>query len=87
MGDKGCLPLMAIFDLHIVVSPTNVEFGEDFGISQFVDKIRDEGKGVSVTDGMFIDVVVMLAGMESSIFLFEEEEGRCLWQVEQANFP
>ena len=33
MGDEGCLPLMAVFDSYIVVSPTNVEFGEDSGIS------------------------------------------------------
>ena len=33
MVDKGCLPLMAVFDSHVVVSPTNVKFGEDSGIS------------------------------------------------------
>ena len=32
MGDEGCLPLMAIFDSYIVVSPMNVEFDEDFSI-------------------------------------------------------
>ena len=30
---------------------------------------------------MFVDVVVVLAGTESSIFLFDEEERRRLWQI------
>ena len=33
VGNEGCLPLVTILDSHIVVSPTNVELGEDFGIS------------------------------------------------------
>ena len=85
MGDKGCLPLMAILDSHIVVSPTNVEFCEDSGISQFVDEIGDEGKGVGVTDSMFVDVAVILARAKSSILLFDEEEGERLWQVGRGN--
>ena len=70
---------MAILDSHIVVPPMNVEFGEDFGISQFVDEIGDERKGISITDGMFIDIAVILARAKSSILLFDEEEGGCLW--------
>ena len=30
-------------------------------------------------DGMLIDIAVVLARAESSILLFDEEEGRCLW--------
>ena len=75
MGDKGCFPLVTIFDLYVVVSPPNVEFGEDFGVLQLVYKVRDEGKGVSVANGVFIDIAVVLAGAESTIFLFDEKEG------------
>ena len=32
MGDEGRFPLVAIFDSYIVVSPSNVELSEDFGI-------------------------------------------------------
>ena len=32
---------------------------------------------------MFIDVVVVLAGTESSILLFDKEERRCLWRIGQ----
>ena len=78
MGNKSCLPLVTIFDSHVVVSPANIEFGEDFGISQFIYEIRDERKWVGITDGVFIDITVVLARTESSVFLFDKEEGECL---------
>ena len=30
MGDEGSLPLMSVFDSDIIVSPLDVELGEDF---------------------------------------------------------
>ena len=33
VGDKGCFPLMTVFDPYVVVPPPNVEFSEDLGIS------------------------------------------------------
>ena len=56
VGNEGCLPLVAIFDSYIVVSPANVKLGEDFGISQFIYEVGDEGKGVGVANGVFIDI-------------------------------
>ena len=32
MGDEGSFPLVAIFDSYVVISPSDVELGEDFGI-------------------------------------------------------
>ena len=78
MGNKSCLPLVTIFDSHVVVSPVNIEFGENIGVSQFIYKIREERKGVGITDGVFIDIMVVLARTESSVFLFDKEEGGCL---------
>ena len=34
---------------------------------------------------MFIDILVVLTGAESAIFLSDKEEGRHLWGVEWAN--
>ena len=79
MGDEGCLPLVAVLDSYIVVFPVYVKLGEDFSVSQFVYEVGDEGKGVGVTDGVFIDIAVVLAGVKSTIFLFDEEEGGSLW--------
>ena len=41
-------------------------------------------RGVGVADGVFIDVSVVLAGAESSVLLFDEEEGRGLGGVGRA---
>ena len=42
MSDESCFPLIAIFDANVIVSPPNVELGEDSGVFDLVDKVRDE---------------------------------------------
>ena len=41
MGDEGHLPLVSILDVDVVVPPSNVELGEDFGIFYLVDEVLD----------------------------------------------
>ena len=41
VGNEGGLPLVAIFDPDIVISPPYVKLGEDLGIFEFVDEVRD----------------------------------------------
>jgi len=41
MGDEGGLPLVSVFDADVVVAPSNIELGEDFGISEFIDEVGD----------------------------------------------
>ena len=36
MCDEGSFPLMPIFDSDIIVSPSNVELGEDFCLLEFI---------------------------------------------------
>ena len=86
VGNEGYLPLVAILDPYIVIPPSDIKFGEDFGISQLVYEIEDEGKGVGVVNGVFIDITVVLTGAESSIFLFHEEERRGLGGVRWTDF-
>ena len=33
MGDEGCLPLVTILNSYIVVPPSNIKFGEIFGVA------------------------------------------------------
>ena len=79
MSDEGRFPLVTILDSYIVVSPPNVKLGEHFGVLQLVHEVRDEGKGVGVANGVFIDIAVVLAGAKSTILLFDEKEGGGLW--------
>ena len=64
--------------MDIIVSPTNIEFGEVMNIFQLIYKVRDEGKGVDITGGMSIKVAIVLARVEFAICLFNKEEGRGL---------
>ena len=72
MGDESCLPLVAVFDADIVVSPTNIEFGEVVSIFQLVHKVGDERKGVGIMSGVFIEISVVLARTKFAIFLFDK---------------
>ena len=85
MGDEGGFPLVSVFDPYIVISPPNIEFGEDLSVSQFIYKVGDERKGVGVADGVFVNVAVVLARAESSILLFDKEERGSLGGVGQAD--
>ena len=41
MGDDGCLPLVSISDADVIVSLSDIKFGEDLGILYLVDKVLD----------------------------------------------
>jgi len=41
MGDESGFPLMSVLDADVVVAPSDIKFSEDFGISEFVDKVGD----------------------------------------------
>ena len=57
---------MAIFDADIVISSADIKLGEEFGVFEFVDEVRDEGKWVGVTGGMLVQVLVVLLRSLSS---------------------
>ena len=78
MGDEGGFPLVAISDADIVIPLLDIKFSEEFGVFELVDEVGDKGKGVCITNSVFIQVMILLAGVESSILLFDIEERRCL---------
>ena len=78
VGDEGHLPLVAIFDMDIVVPSADVKLGEVASVFQLVHEIGDERKGVGIVGGVFIEVVVVLAGVEFTIFLLDKEKRGCL---------
>ena len=54
VGDESCLLLMPILDADIVISPSDIKLDEVFCILEFIDKVRDKRKRVSISDDMFI---------------------------------
>ena len=41
MSDEGGFPLVPISDADVVVSPSDVELGEDLGIFHLIDEVLD----------------------------------------------
>ena len=86
MGDEGGFSLMPIFDLDIIVSSLDVKFGEDFRSLEFIDEVGNERERVCITDSVFVNIAIVLAGLKATVLLFDEEERGCLWRVRGADF-
>ena len=54
VSDEGYFPLMAVFDLDVVVAPLNVKLDEVMSIFQLVHKVRDKREGVCISGGILI---------------------------------
>ena len=63
---------------NVVIPPSNVEFGEQGGIFHVINEVLGQGQGVSIPDSEQVQVTVVLARMERSILLGNEEEQGCL---------
>ena len=61
-GDESGLPLIFLSDANVVISPMNVEFGEQGGFFHVVDEFRDQGERIGISDGVGVQVAVVLAG-------------------------
>ena len=85
MGDKGGFPLVTVFDADVVVTPSDVKLGKQLGVFELIDEIGDKGEGVSISNGMFIQVVVILTGTKATIFFFDKEEWGCLRRIQGVN--
>ena len=81
MGDESGFSLVSILDLDIVISPMDIELDENLCPLEFINKVGDEWKRVCITDCVFVNIAVVLTGAETTVFLFNKEERRCLWRI------
>ena len=81
MGDKSGFPLVSILDTDIVISPMDVELGKNLHPLEFINEVRDEWERICITDCVFINIAVVLTGVEATVLLFNKEERRCLWEI------
>ena len=61
-GDESGLPLIFLSDANVVIFPTNVEFGEQGGFFHVIDEFGDQRERIGISDGVGVQVVVVLAG-------------------------
>ena len=65
--------------MYVVVTPPNVELGEEGTSRKSIDYGRDEGGYVSVLFCPFIEWAVVLYWSELAILLFDKEEVGRVW--------
>ena len=51
-GDESSFPLIFLSDANVVVSPTNVEFGEQGGLLHVINEFGDQWKRIGISDGV-----------------------------------
>ena len=62
-GDESGLPLIFLSDANVVISPTNVEFGEQGGFFHVINEFGNQGERIGISDSVGVQVAVVLAGM------------------------
>ena len=65
---------MSVLDADVVVPPLNIKLGEVLHIFEFVNEVRDERERVGISDGVFVQVMIVLAGAEFPILLLDKEK-------------
>jgi hypothetical protein len=71
---EGGLPLIALSDADIIVSPSHVELGEVSHALESIDEIVDEGEGVLIFSRDGIECSIVLNEAELTILLLYEED-------------
>ncbi|KAG6872476.1 hypothetical protein C0993_002128, partial [Termitomyces sp. T159_Od127] len=74
IGPKGSLPLVSFLNVHIVVAPPDVQFGEVLRPPEVIDELGDEGERVAILHRHGVKDLVVLDQPERAILLFDEED-------------
>src|SRR5467141_58917 len=80
-GAKGCLPLMASSDIHIVVASMQVELGVDLGTAELVKEVCDKRDWVPILPGELVEVPKVDTEPQGSIFLLCEQDWGAHWRL------
>ena len=86
-SSESSLPLVGLLNPNIVIPPPDIKFGEIPRVFESVDEVGDSRKRVSILDRVRIYIVVILAGTEHPILLWDKEEGECLRGLRREDLP
>ena len=78
-GDERCFPLIFLSDADVVITPSNIEFGEQSRVLHVIDQLWDEGEGIPVVDSVGVEISIVLTWSQGSVLLGYEEKRRGLW--------
>jgi hypothetical protein len=69
---KGSLPLSALSDVDIIVSPSYIKLDEVSHTLELMDEIVNEGEGVSIYSCDGVECLIVLDEAELTILLLED---------------
>ena len=78
-SNECSLPMILFTNANIIISPLDVEFGEESGVFHVIDQLRNEWERIPIVDGMAVKVAIILTRMKCSILFRNEEEWGSLW--------
>ena len=81
VGGEGGFSMVLLENLKVVVTATEVQFGEELGTLETVNKVGNKGKGVCVADCPGVDVSVILNHVFRAILFWYEEDWRGLGRL------
>src|SRR5882672_6927383 len=73
-GAKGCFPLVASGDVHIVVASAQVELGVDLGTAKLVKEVGDKRDWVPILPGELVEVPEVDKKAQGPFFLFCKQD-------------
>ena len=74
-GNESGFPLILLLDVNVIISPMNVEFGEQCGLLHIIDEFWDEREWIGISDSVGVQVAVILAWTKGFVLLWYKEEG------------
>ena len=87
VSDEGGFPLVAFLYSDVVISPSYIKLGEDLGVFQFVNEVRNQREGVCILHSVAVEVLVILARSEATVLFLDKEERGCLGGFGRMDFP
>jgi hypothetical protein len=71
---EGGLPLIALSDADIIVSPSYIKLGEVSRALELMDEIVDEGEGVPIFSRDGVECSIVLDEAELTILLLDKKD-------------
>ncbi|KAG5349114.1 hypothetical protein C0989_005821 [Termitomyces sp. Mn162] len=85
VGPEGHLPLISLLNVHIVVTPLDIQFSEVLCTLEVVDELGNGRKRVAILYHHGIEYPIVLDQSEGAILLFDEEDQRSHWGFGQTD--
>ena len=78
-SDECHFPLVFLLNANVIIAPLNIKLGEQCGVLHIIDQLRDEGERIPVSNGVGIEILIILAWSQGSVFFGHKEKQRGLW--------